>query len=554
MTTTTVTTSFTLSVDGVHYVNRGNSLYVVGCEPDAKELTIPESSGGMPVVGMQGGAFAGSSAETIMLPELIAYLPDGAFFNAAHLKTVKFSSKIETIPSYCFDGCAALTTLPTSSIKSIYQGAFRGCKSLNTDSWENLNYFNSNAFEDCTSLTAFTIPDGISSVPNSAFAGCTALKEIRIPKTCEHIGYGAFCGCSSLVSVVLPERLTYVNDEAFAGCTALESFTSMAKESFSLYANALVNCPNLKELTYHSSYLSFSSFAFGYQRDADGNYTKNAAPVNIKGLYNQNLDVLIQDGIITFTPDGLTYHVIPDTDQICIDFITKPEGVSSNSCYIPAVIDGKTVAVIGNGSPCADENSFQSINIPDSVTEIGDYAFLYCRSLQYLNLNSDSQLSRIGLQAFYGTALQNTAQMNHGVIWYAGILYRCFTSEEQYEVPDTCKTIAADAFAHNNACKQIVLPDSVTDIDAGAFYSCVHLETITLPDSVVSIGTGAFVDCTALKSAAFGSGVKEIGSDLFTGCTALETVTAPKGSDAEKWCRENGFAKSDYDDTLYETV
>ena len=147
------------------------------------------------------------------------------------------------------------------------------------------------------------------------------------------------------LSVLLPEKLTTVYERAFADCTALESVISMTKQSFSVSTDTFLNCPKLKELTYHSSGLSYGSHSLGYLLDADGNYTKNTVPVNVIGLYNSNLETLISEGVITCTPVGLTYHVIPETDTICIDFIAVPEGFSENTCYIPALIDGKTVAV-----------------------------------------------------------------------------------------------------------------------------------------------------------------------------------------------------------------
>ena len=564
--TTTTTTAVTISENGISYTRTGNSLYVTGCDPKAKELNIPEKSGDLQVAGLWADAFAGSSVETVTLPDTIAYLPEGAFRNAAHLKTVKFSNKIESIPNDCFDGCTALTSLPAENIRYINRGGFRGCTSLNISTWGSLEYMYTGAFEGCTALTSFSIPDKMTEVPNAcfknctslknielndkitwigveAFDGCSALTTIRIPAECGYISAAAFRGCSALVSVLLPEKLTTVYERAFADCAALESVTSMTKQTFSVNTDTFLNCPKLKELTYHSSSLSYGSHSLGYLLDADGNYTKNTVPVNVIGLYNSSLETLISEGVITCTPVGLTYHVIPDTDTICIDFIAVPEDFSENTCYIPASIDGKTVAVIGNGTQCVAEESFKSIYIPETVTEIGDYAFTCCRTLRSFSVNRDSQLKRIGLQAFYGTEMQKDVQIRHGEMYFAGILYRCFTDQEQYTVSTACNQIAADAFAHNRDLKQIVLHDKVTAIDDGAFYDCQNLETITIPDSVVSLGTGAFVDCTALKSAKLGSGLAEIGSDLFAGCTALETVTAPEGSAAAKWCKDNGYTK-----------
>ncbi len=161
-----------------------------------------------------------------------------------------------------------------------------------------------------------------------------------------------------------------------------------------------------------------------------------------------------------------------------------------------------------------------------------------CKNFRYLNIYNYGfeklQLNQIGLEAFCGTTFQINAENSRSLLTVNGILYRCFCDTEQFEFPETCTSIAADAFAHNSAIREIVIPETVTSIGDGAFYRCDALASVVIPDSVTSIGNGVFVDCTALESVTIGSGVTETGSDLFAGCTALKKVTAPEGSAAAK--------------------
>ena len=104
--------------------------------------------------------------------------------------------------------------------------------------------------------------------------------------------------------------------------------------------------------------------------------------------------------------------------------------------------------------------------------------------------------------------------------------YCCFNDE--IIVADSVVEIRDYAFAFTNITK-IDLPQSVTSMGENAFCYCTKLERITVPGKVSSMGSAAFVDCTGLKYAAFLEGVKEIPSRTFYGCKSLKNVTIPDG-------------------------
>ena len=259
-------------------------------------------------------------------------------------------------------------------------------------------------------------------------------------------------------------------------------------------------------------------------------------------LYYNEYDMIQRGFIKDYQPIGIRYHVQED-DTVCIDFIEQTNA-AYDSCYLPGEIEGKPVTRLGDGkSACIADGGFNYVCLPDCLTAISDYAFLNVRSMSGIYSYHKLNVAEIGLQAFYGTSMQANAERGHGAIYVGSILYRCFAQSESFTVSETCTQIAADAFAHNHAVSEIVMPEALTAIGDGAFYDCTALRQITVPDTVTALGTGAFVNCGALEQAALGSGLKEIGDDLFYGCDALKTVTAPKGSQAESWCKANGLIK-----------
>ena len=116
----------------------------------------------------------------------------------------------------------------------------------------------------------------------------------------------------------------------------------------------------------------------------------------------------------------------------------------------------------------------QQITIPNSVTIIGNEAFAYCRLLQRITI--PNSVTSVGNEAFY----------------YCKSLH-------QITIPNSVTSISKDTFRWCESLKQIIIPDSVTNIGVGAFVECKSLQQITIPDSVTSIDDGAFDGCESLQ-------------------------------------------------------
>lgn len=143
--------------------------------------------------------------------------------------------------------------------------------------------------------------------------------------------------------------------------------------------------------------------------------------------------------------------------------------------------------------------SVKSIDIPNHITNISDWAFCGCESLTSITI--PDSVTSIGEYAF-----------------------NYCTSLESIIIPNSVTSIGQGAFQDSKGLTSIVIPDSVTSIDSHAFYGCSNLTSITIPDSVMSIGGYAFSHCTGLKSVTIGSGVTDIGEYAFSD-EVLEEIT-----------------------------
>ena len=161
--------------------------------------------------------------------------------------------------------------------------------------------------------------------------------------------------------------------------------------------------------------------------------------------------------------------------------------------------------------------------IPQSVEEIGDFAFGYCMGLIEIVIPDNTK--RIGARAFLGC--QNLRKINiHDNLEYIGkdAFHGCTSLPVEDNARYIDKILLEVVDKSVTECKIRV---DTCFIFGQAFSNCTQLISIDIPDSVVGIGAGAFENCTGLKSVRLPNGIRTIGDDTFYGCSALESIFIP---------------------------
>ena len=179
--------------------------------------------------------------------------------------------------------------------------------------------------------------------------------------------------------------------------------------------------------------------------------------------------------------------------------------------YIPSQITykGRSYKVFWiEGSAFQNSDKLTEVHLPNSVSLIGNYAFLHCKNLRTIEMSDSIRI--IGDCAFKGC--ENLKSIT---------------------LPTTLTYIGKGAF-RGSGIRSIEIPVGVQTIHRATFLDCQNLKTIKIPGSVTRIDSIAFADCTRLDSIVIGAGVQEIAENAFSGCKNLTKVYYPNGLDLSK--------------------
>ena len=130
--------------------------------------------------------------ESIVIPEGITSIDEGAFTGCKNLKSVTIPASVTEIGEYVFFNCPALTSITVNENNQFF-------KSIDG----NL-YYKYNDEEILVQYAVgktnktFTVPDGITEISDEAFRLCKSLKNIVIPDSVTYIGEDVFSGCENL--------------------------------------------------------------------------------------------------------------------------------------------------------------------------------------------------------------------------------------------------------------------------------------------------------------------------------------------------------------------
>ncbi|MGM9750830.1 MAG: leucine-rich repeat domain-containing protein [Candidatus Cryptobacteroides sp.] len=171
-------------------------------------------------------------------------------------------------------------------------------------------------------------------------------------------------------------------------------------------------------------------------------------------------------------------------------------------------------------------SSLTSINIPESVTSIGEYTFQDCSGLTSISI--PESVTSIGYEAFSGCSSLTSISIPKGVTSIrTGTFYNC-SSLTSINIPESVTSIGDSAFQNCSSLTSISIPESVTSIGEYTFQNCSGLTSINIPESVTSIGEYTFQDCSGLTSINIPKGVTSIRSNTFYGCSSLTSISIPE--------------------------
>ena len=375
---------------------------------------------------------------SVTIPNSATTIGSYAFEFCSGLTSVTIGNSVTVIEDHTFFYCTGLTsvTIP-NSVTTIRNGAFEGCSGLTSPVY-NVNCF---AYMPPSYMGAYTIPDGIQQIAGDAFYKCTGLTSVTIPNSVTTIGYYAFFGCTGLMSInvdaanthycsadgvlfnyakdtliqypignsrteyIIPNSVTTIEYDAFWDCCGLTSVT-IPNSVTTIKLGAFHYCTGLTSVTCYATnpptcgsncfddvYKTIPVYvparSVDAYKQADG--WKDFANIQSidQGQCGTNLYWQYSDGILGISGTGAMYDYTQGTAPWMLFFQDSISSlVINNGC-----------TSIGNFAFYGLSNkNFKTIDIPNGVEQIGQFAFANCEYIKnvYLGLS----LEKISANAF----------------------------------------------------------------------------------------------------------------------------------------------------------
>ena len=377
-------------------------------------------------------------------------------------------------------------------------------------------------FQNCKNLTSIYVPTSVELMTQNLFAGCTSVETLSVP----------FIGrrnCSSLDEMDIDYK-NYEFDTMYVSPIG-NYFDYEENDNSYFYSYDDGSCYVPKSLT--SVNILYGCKVIGY-----GAFSNIGNPDVEFGIYNISL------------PSSL----VEIGEMICDGSKWLEENLESDGLAILTATDGVTKYLMKAGEDITDLTysdlagvkiisgyafdccSLESIQIPNSVTYISNWALSYLSDLTSVTFESNSSLIGMGYHVFDCCTSLTSITIPASVQYIGkGIFSGCTAltnitvegANEHFDSRNNCKAIInSDTNELVAGCKNTVIPATVTRIGDGAFRDISTLTSITVPSGVTSIGEYAFFS-TGLTSITIPVGVLRLEDEAFSHCESLATVSLP---------------------------
>ena len=481
-------------------------------------------------------AFRATALTELVMPDSVTSVAAGAFTNCASLETLVLSKNLTTIEQAVFNTTALKEVLIPDGVTSIGKMAFRNTPIEMLVIPDTVTEIGQQAFL-AHHLTTLNIPGSVKSIGTSAFSqnsenSPSSLTTLTLGEGMEEIGNTAFASCS-LTSVNIPSTLTTLSETAFqdnaggqvklytSNAAHLEETPTFVPESSGhkvIYSNLIGTGWAYDDFTFEGSVLT------GWSEK--GNETR---------LQNKTLVLPVQnpDTGEAITEIGENAFKIPDDEiEQLKDSVSSPNGMET--VVIPDTVTkiGKkafeynnfTEATFGSavteiGESAFHGNKLTTVVIPDNVTTLGSGAFsmnditsltlsrgvtvipqgAFSMNIRLEQIEIPDTVTEIGDMAFAGARLTSL------------------------DIPESVVKIGRKAF-HLHHLTELTIPGNVKEIGESAFegtFKAITLKSLTLEEGIESIGRYAFKE-GYLETVQLPSSLKEMGEEPFYGNAGVD--------------------------------
>ena len=490
-----------------------------------------------------------------------------AFSNSNGLTSVTIPRTVTTMGINAFYNCSGLSRVNISDLAAWCRITFQSNADASPLTYAHHLYLNG------TEVTQLNVPEGVEQLGSFTFFGCQGLTSATVPNSVTSIGWSCFNGCTNMESVSLGSGLTSISNHAFGNCPNLMSVKCRATTPPTMGASDV-----FADATYSNAMLIIPGDSWNAYHTAD--WWKNFA----------NISTITHD----FAVDGIYYIITGDNT------VSVAHGPSIN-CYsgdlqIPATVthDGTVYQVTGINSSAfrgignQSNGNLTSVVIPESVTSIGNAAFMFCTSLT--NIVVPNSVTTIGYQAFQGCGQLESVTLGSGLTSISFLVFdECtalnsiichaatppsifditFTSQNYSNATLYVPKASKSAYESDTYWKEFanIVGLSYDFMVNGIYYNIIddgivavtykdtnyntYSGSVYIPSSVAyndhvytvaSIDESAFRDSENLTSVTIPSTINIMGVDAFKGCAGLTRVNITSLYD---WCNIKFMYNSD---------
>ena len=377
----------------------------------------------------------------------------------------------------------------------------------------------------------------VTKIERRGFAGCVDVEEIDIPTTVTQIEEEAFLNCPSLIEIALPEGVSEIKKNTFLYCISLKRIK--LPSSLSYIANdAFFACYNLTE-THLLDVSSWFNIEFASENANPIKKTRYLYHENQKIT-----ELAVPEGVVTVNKYSMMFSTIEKIEfekSVC-----KIDDYAFAYCEnLKEIAFKQYTSLVSIGSRafynCTNLETVDLSNAP-ILSEIQSDAFSWCDNIKrvyaydlksWLNIEFDSgSANPIHKDAdlYVGGALLETLELPDDVTTVKDYAFFNCGSLKKLIFSKNTAELKSYAFAGCDLLTEIEFfkYGKLAIIGTYAFSGCDELLKVVIPTSVKYVGTYAFNDCAKLKSAIFesGGGITSL-TNCFTKCPELEEVKLP---------------------------